>query len=420
MVHLKSNKGDRGIQQLTSTLDSESLDLDRFGSLMYTPLGDLTVDVVRSLDGVAQLKGDFARLQSTTGNTLPFALFEWQFTWCRHFLRQEPAIRDQPMFHVVRNQDGACVAIVPLILTQRRLGGLKFSSVGFLGADPAITELRTSLVQPGYEIPVAQALHRRLNEARDWDCIEWSAQDDRFSAAIGRRRHLDWQPAAPSYVLDLPSTWDQFRAGLKRNIRESLRHCYNSLKRDGHAFELKLAASPDAVRAALQRLFVLHALRAAMPAKVPHPNHFAAVAVRQFILEVCGELAARDVARVFQIEIAGQVVAARIGFVVGDSLYLYYSGFDPGWSKYSVMTTTVAESIKHAIELGLNTVNLSPGNDISKTRWGPREIPCQTAYEHAGRFSSRLVSHAYVKARSGQGLQGWLLQRLMPGRRHWN
>jgi CelD/BcsL family acetyltransferase involved in cellulose biosynthesis len=420
MVHLKSNQGDREIAEHTSTLDGESLDLVGLASLPRGPVADLTVDVVRSLDGVAELKDDFARLQSATGNTLPFALFEWQFTWCRHFIRREPSIRDQPMFHVVRTQDGTCIAIVPLILTQRRLGRLTFSSAGFLGADPAITEIRTSLVQPGYETPAAQALHRSLNTARNWDCMEWSGQGDRFSADIGRLRHLDWQPAAPTYVLDLPPTWDQFRAGLKRNIRESLRHCYNSLKRDGHAFELKLAASPSAVREALQRLFVLHALRAAMPAKVPHPNHFAAAGVRQFMLDVCAELAARDAVRVFQLEIAGRVVAARIGFVVGDSLYLYYSGFDPGWSKYSVMTTTVAESIKHAIDLRLKTVNLSPGNDISKTRWGPREIPSQTAYEYGGRLSSRLVSHAYVKARSGQGLQGWLLKRLMPGRRHWN
>jgi CelD/BcsL family acetyltransferase involved in cellulose biosynthesis len=124
--------------------------------------------------------------------------------------------------------------------------------------------------------------------------------------------------------------------------------------------------------------------------------------------------------RVFQLEIAGQVVASRIGFIVSGSLYLYYSGFDPEWSKYSVMTTAVAEAIKYAIEQGLKTVNLSPGNDISKTRWGPRAVPALTAYEHSGRVRSRLVRHAYVKARSGEGLQGWLLKRLTGARRNWN
>ena len=381
---------------------------------------ELTVHVIYGLEGVAELEGDFARLQAVTGNTLPFALFEWQLAWCRHFRRQDPAVGDEPLFHVVRNREGDCVAIVPLILTRRRVGMLRIVSLGLMGADPAITEIRTSLVQPGYADSVAQALSVSLPKDSEWDWIQWTGMCDEFCAALGRRRGLEWLPVPPSYVLDLPPSWDMFRAGLKRNIRESLRHCYNSLKRDGHTFVLDVVATPDSVHAALERLFVLHALRAAMPGSIPHPNHFVAEGVRRFLHEVCGKLAARDIVRVFQLTIGGRVVASRIGFEVGDSLYLYYSGFDPEWSKYSVMTTTVAETIKYAIARGLKTINLSPGNDVSKTRWSPREVPHQIAYEHSGRLRSRLVRYAYVKARSRSGLQGWLLSRVIPGRRHWD
>jgi CelD/BcsL family acetyltransferase involved in cellulose biosynthesis len=388
------------------------------GPFPSTP--ELTVHVVFSLEGVAELEGDFARLQAVTGNTLPFALFEWQLAWCRHIRRHDPAVGDEPLFHVVRNREGDCVAIVPLILTRRRVGILRIVSLGLMGADPAITEIRTSLVQPGYADSVAHALSVSLPKDSEWDWIQWTGVCDEFCAALGRLRGLDWLPVPPSYVLDLPPSWDMFRAGLKRNIRESLRHCYNSLKRDGHAFVLDVAAGPDSVHAALERLFVLHALRAAMPGSIPHPNHFAAEGVRRFLHEVCRQLAAHDIVRVFQLTIGGRVVASRIGFEVGDSLYLYYSGFDPEWSKYSVMTTTVAETIKYAIARGLKTVNLSPGNDVSKTRWSPREVPHQIAYEHSGRLRSRLVRYAYVKARSRSGLQGWLLSRVIPGRRHWD
>jgi CelD/BcsL family acetyltransferase involved in cellulose biosynthesis len=38
------------------------------------------------------------------------------------------------------------------------------------------------------------------------------------------------------------------------------------------------------------------------------------------------------------------------------------------------MTTTVAESIKWAIERQFRLVNLSPGTDVSKTRWGATPI----------------------------------------------
>jgi CelD/BcsL family acetyltransferase involved in cellulose biosynthesis len=419
MVHLKGNKGDGVAAEAGSTRATDDLGLSRAEAIVPERRVDLEVEVIRSVAGVAQLEAEFVHLRTTTRNTVPFLLYEWQLTWVKHFLRQEPGITDEPMFHVVRDSSGRCVAIIPFIRTQRRLGRLNFRSVSLLGGDPAITEIRAYLVAPGFEAAVAQALESSLERARDWDCIHWLGGCDRFSGAVGLLRKLDWHAMPPGYVLDLPPTWEEFRAGLKRNIRESLRHCYNSLKRGGHGFEFTVATAPGAVREALERLYVLHAMRAAMPGRVHHPDHFAPAQIRGFLTDVCAALSARDAVCVFELRIAGRVVASRLGFRVGDSLYLYYSGFDPAWSKYSVMTTTMAESLKYAIRLGLTTVNLSPGNDVSKTRWGPREVPYLSAFEANGRLGSRLVSRAYIKAQSGEGLQGWLLQRLLPGRRHW-
>ena len=159
-------------------------------------------------------------------------------------------------------------------------------------------------------------------------------------------------------------SWDEFRGKLRRNIRESLRHCYNSLKRDGHPFELRVAADPANVRGAVDRFLELHVLRSALKHTVSHPNRFASRVSCDFLHDICATMAERGALRIFQLQIRGEIVATRIGFVVGNSLYLYYSGFDPAWSKYSVMTTTVAEAIKYAIAHGLTGVNLSTGQDV--------------------------------------------------------
>jgi CelD/BcsL family acetyltransferase involved in cellulose biosynthesis len=130
-------------------------------------------------------------------------------------------------------------------------------------------------------------------------------------------------------------------------------------------------------------------------------------------------LAARGAVRLFELKVNSQIVAIRIGFVVRDSLYLYYSGFDPAWARYSVMTTTMAEAIKYAIAQGIKTVNLSPTKDIAKTRWGPRQIDYRSAYQVSGRLRSRLARWAYLRARSGAGLPSWMLRRLIAARRKW-
>ena len=83
---------------------------------------------------------------------------------------------------------------------------------------------------------------------------------------------------------------------------------------------------------------------------VTHPNRFASSGFARFSLRGLREAGcAREWSASFQLKVGEQIVALRIGFAVGTSLYLYYSGFDDAWARYSVMTTTVAEAIKYAI-----------------------------------------------------------------------
>jgi len=99
--------------------------------------------------------------------------------------------------------------------------------------------------------------------------------------------------------------------------------------------------------------------------------------------------------------ISGNVVASRIGFQNGDQIYLYYSGYDPSWSKYSVMTTLVVETIKWSIEQRLAIVHLSTGSDVSKLRWGPVQTRYVALTEVRRSWRARLFFSIYQQA---QGL----------------
>ena len=116
--------------------------------------------------------------------------------------------------------------------------------------------------------------------------------------------------------------------------------------------------------------------------------------------------------------IGEQLVATRIGFQVEDCLYTYYSGFDPAWAKFSVMTTTVTEMIKYAINHGLRAVNLSPTKDIAKTRWGPDIVSIEQAVQVRHSVMSHLAYAGYRRAKNAGRLPG-LLRRLSGGK-EWN
>ncbi len=383
------------------------------------PKASVTIETVTTLDGIAALGPSYERLLRVTGNSLPFATHQWHLTWCKHFLGgATPQRDDSPLLYVIRNAASECVAIIPFIVSRRRMGPVRFVFLRLIGVEHVLTEIRAPVIESGYEYLAVRAMRESLNSQIDWDWIHWTGIGGAFEQALRVGSNLQYSLPLPYYVLDLAPTWEEFRAGLKRNIRESLRHCYNSLKRDGLAYQFEVLTEPLDVRPALDRFIELHAMRAALKGTVVHPNRFAEPLERDFLYAVCERMSVAGSLRLFCLRIGGEVVAMRIGFLVGDSLYLYYSGYHPNWGRYSVMTTTVAESIKYAIGLGLKTVNLSPGNDVSKTRWGPRELPYSSAYELRERLRSRLARGVYVTTHAEDAWRQWGVDRLAEVHRH--
>jgi CelD/BcsL family acetyltransferase involved in cellulose biosynthesis len=339
--------------------------------------GPLAVDVLDSPRALARLAPDFDRLVIKSPCPVPFATAEWALATWTHLHRQSLGARDHLRLLVVRAPDGEVVGLAPFFLTERPARGpFRLRVLQLLGADPGIADLRAVVTDPVREALVFDALAAHLTRTkREWDVVRWTGllRTGPGTAALERAAPLRWLTATPDYVLSLGGSWDEMRGRLKRNIRESLRHCYNSLARAGHRFELHVAETPVAVGAALPAFFDLHGRRAVLRNTAVHPDRFSRPSERRFLTDVCVPLAGRGVAKVFELRIQGAVVATRVGFVFGDSLYLYNSGFDPAWASYSVPTTVVAEAIKWAIARGLRRLNLGTGTDVSKTRWGPEE-----------------------------------------------
>lgn len=365
----------------------------------------LSVRIVDSLAGLDELRGEWDRLFAAVGGGLPFSTHAWARAWWVHLSRDGAAARDRLCVQVVRRASGELVAVAPFMRTERPgRGPLRSREIRLLGADANLTEIRRLLVAPPSEAAALAACVGYWRERpHEWDWLRVAAVGAGGEAhdVVGHR-DAAWSREFEAFVLPLPESWEEFRAGLKRNIRESLRKCYNSLSRDGHDFDFAVAETPEEVDRALDVVFDLHGRRAALEDTVSHPNYFADPRIREFVRAVCRDLAAQRAVRVFSVVIGGRTVAARIAFVFGDRMYLYYSGFDPEWGRYSVMTTVVAEAFKYAMGAGIRRVHLSIGRDVSKTRWGPEE----TLYREATLVSPTARARATV----------WLMDRLRRSR----
>jgi CelD/BcsL family acetyltransferase involved in cellulose biosynthesis len=276
----------------------------------------------------------------------------------------------------VRDSNNELLAVAPMMITHRPgISPVRVRALQFFGSDPNITEIRGPLCKPGVVNEAMDAIRNYLARfGSNWDWIHWSGLLLEAEASSRPDQHLQWRSEIPDYFLPLPADWEQFRSNLSRNIKESLRKCYNSLKRDGHNFEFTALERPEEVSEGLKCFFELHRARSAVTDTVQHPDVFASDSAQAFLTEYAETLARRGQLRIFQLRIGGEIVATRVGFLFGDELYLYYSGYRPEWGRYSVMTTLVAEAIKWAIQQKLSIVNLSSGEDPSKLRWHPQEV----------------------------------------------
>ena len=357
----------------------------------------LRVDRLSAPQAFSTLREEWDELNATLLPRSPFGGSLWNEVWWKHYQSRRRIVCDELMLHAVRTADGKLVGVAPMMLTRRpAVGPLQTRVIQCFGADVNVTELRGLVCRPEDQTRVRRAVSAAFErDGIDWAWIDWGATRCDAPTNGAPINGAGSKTTIPSYYLPLAPTWEAFRSRLHRNIKESLRKCYNSLKRENKAFDFRVLSEVAQTKPALETFFRLHRERALSRAGVPHMDVFRAARDRAFILDYAQQMAARGQLRVFQMEIGGVVVATRIGFLLGDELYLYYSGYDVRWSKYSVMTTLVAEAIKWSIDQGLRSVSLSTGRDVSKLRWGPEEALFRPTLELSPGWRSQLAFKAY-------------------------
>jgi len=333
----------------------------------------LVVSTLTTVDELQSMEGEWLDLLRRARLDLPFLWPQWVITWWELARQERAVIRDRLHVKAIRQDAGKLVAIVPMMMTERpSVGPVRVRTIGFLGADSYVTEQRAPIVDPAWESGVAKVLTADLQADRIWDWIAWEGlqTESPLARELGQLMELRWTSSQAGNILHLAPSWEQFRKGLKRHIKDSLRHCYNSLRTKGLSANLDVAAKRDEMGPALEVFFRLHSAISQHKNDATRPDRFADPIARRFLIEAYSRFADRNLARIFTLRIGGVPVASRLGFVLPECLYLYYAGYDPAWREHSVATTITAEAIKYAISSGLSRVHLSMGADASKSRWG--------------------------------------------------
>jgi CelD/BcsL family acetyltransferase involved in cellulose biosynthesis len=275
---------------------------------------------------------------------------------------------------------------VPLVLAfaeeeGRLVGAAAFELPGrllrFLGGTE-VTDYTSPIAAPGFEDAVAKELLGALAERDDWDSAElqglpedspWLRRLSDAASARGLATEEDRDAVAP--FLELPSTYEEYLAGLPGKLRHELRRKARRLDEQlgGHTVVL---AAPDTLEADVALFAEMH--RSSKGAKgrfmVPGMEVFFRRLGELFIPE--GEF------HLAFLEAGGRRAAAAVAFRHRGTFSLYNSAFDRDLGGLSPGMVLVADLIAHAIEDGCGVFDMLKGDLGYKYRFGAvrREVRC--------------------------------------------
>ena len=321
----------------------------------------LELDVRENLEELSALEPEWRALWQADASATPFQSPEWLLPWTRH-LWGGGRVCGLAMRH-----DGTLAAFAPLFFWGYG-GSPQVIRVSFLGA--GITDY-LGILAIGEAGPAARLLFDWLAHKREpWDLCEFEEQ-----RADSPLLHAEMPPTVDARreecsvcpVADAPAAMPEFESRLGAAFRHNLHTAENRLYKD---------CSPEFVDGPCEEL--LSALFRLHEARWRERHEAGMLSTRRLIdfhCEAARAMARSGMLRLHGLRVNGEIVAVQYNLAAGRTRYLYLSGFNPEFGRYSPGMLLLRESIRHAIAEGAREIDFLRHGEPFKYRWGARDRP---------------------------------------------
>ncbi len=312
----------------------------------------LELAVVESPQALVDIAPAWRELWSRDPAATPFQSPDWLLPWTRH-LWGGGRIRTLALFDY-----GRLVALTPMFFW-----GHESTCVSFLGS--GITDYLGPIAEPEFGAEAAQRTLRWLaDHAEEWrvcDLQELRAESPLLKTADSAEiSECSVCPVAPA-----PGTMEELEASLPGPFRHNLHTAENRLRKEGD-----FAFIRDNADELIPALFRLHETRWR---EREEAGMFATESLRRFHCEAIHALTASGIARLHGLRVAGEIVAVQYNLLSRGVCYLYLSGFDPRYGRFSPGMLLLRESIRCAIEEGARELDFLRHREAFKYRWGAQD-----------------------------------------------
>lgn len=344
------------------------------------------------------------RAWNELAGTRLFHRWEWMYHWWQAFGSDSKLV-----IVTIVDGNGRWIGIAPWFKTVSTRQG---SIVRQLASGTACSDYASLAIRPGYEA-IAGAIIAEIIDGTahsdvfgDVDLFELEGHlgDDPGIAFLlealddGRAR-VTQEEFAGTWQSQLPDSWEDFEGRLHRSFRRKTRKASRRLGQP--EFTARALWDPASIADAWPTFSDLHQRRRQ---SLGDPGCFADPRFESFLANATVSLAESARAQINLLEYMDRPLAANLEFVAGDSVYMYQTGFDPGYIELEPGHITFTWAIQASIERGFQNFDFLRGDEPYKSRWKSSRIPLYRTQIVPNRLPARLRQGVRV---AGRHVRNW-------------
>ncbi len=309
------------------------------------------------------LKREWEKLLVTSPFQNPFLTPTWIENWLAHF---GPSLETKVL--VFRDGSRNLLGLGTFVVSQKEKEGRGLTLLG----SSDVWDYRDLLILPGWEEQVCTSLAGYFRQG-PWEYLELKGISEfsptaRFFPSFMRSCgfFVEQEIEEVALYLNLPTAWEIFLEELNSKDRHELRRKLRRLEKET-VYELSQAEEPLSLSEKMDIFFDLHRKSSKDKATFMTP------AMKSYFAEMAVRFQEKGWLHLTFLQIEGQEVATFFSFAFAGTEYVYNSGYDPEFSRFSPGIVLAALCIRRAIEKRMARFNFLRGREEYKYRLGGKE-----------------------------------------------
>lgn len=311
-----------------------------------------------------QIREDWRNLFAQT-NCAPFLSFEWTSAW------YEKLAENREIYLLKASENETLIGILPLCLETKKLFGVKFRKLGFLGEEIGGADYLDLIAKDEHKAEIWGEVFEFLRGEKDFDSInlenlaENSATNSILESLCNTNKSFHFKNITSSICpqIDLSSGWENVLSQSRR--KDNFKRRLKKLEKF-EGFEFRSVTEKTEISAAFERFAFLHEKRWE---KDGGSEATGLPQLMNFHRAVVENLAEKKLIRFDEVWVEGACRASVYGLDNGKTFYYYNAGYDLDWANYSVGMVLIGLSIKAAIERGNLLYDFLRGEENYKFDW---------------------------------------------------